>query len=255
MSTIIISCPSCEQQNRVLVAALEKAVCGKCKLSLLNKPKSTVTTQTGIVKWFTEEKGYGFIQGNNEVDYFFHISEVKNIIDIKKGIQATFDITLGKKGPEAKNITLSETQMNSIKKDAQVLILGNNRLLIKKIKNYSINSHNFTFRNEVKYTAKGFWSPLFFDQDKEFFSTKSINYLNIQMFDGTIYKVYSDEEANRVHLNTLNYFAEFDESASFTGSNKSKALSDSTIVADTFIYVSKDINTIVKALDEVLSAV
>lgn len=60
----------------------------------------------GVVKWFNESKGYGFIEEGGK-DYFVHYSEInvpgfKTLMD---GDTVIFDAESGPKGPIAKNVT------------------------------------------------------------------------------------------------------------------------------------------------------
>ncbi len=63
---------------------------------------------TGIVKWFNDAKGFGFIapdQGGN--DLFAHFSAIKNdggFKTLKEGQRVSFDTTHGPKGEQASNI-------------------------------------------------------------------------------------------------------------------------------------------------------
>lgn len=62
---------------------------------------------TGIVKWFDEGKGYGFISCNEGNDVFVHHSQVKEKgtnKDLHEGESVSFDITDGAKGPMAINV-------------------------------------------------------------------------------------------------------------------------------------------------------
>ncbi|AQM61070.1 cold-shock protein [Clostridium baratii] len=66
-----------------------------------------MSSTTGVVKWFNEEKGYGFISCDNGNDVFVHYSQVKeqgNNKDLHEGENVTFDIEEGKKGPMAVNV-------------------------------------------------------------------------------------------------------------------------------------------------------
>ncbi|MFA9396683.1 MAG: cold-shock protein [Clostridiaceae bacterium] len=63
--------------------------------------------KTGIVKWYDEEKGYGFISCDEGNDVFLHHSQIKEKgpnKDLHEGASVTFDITEGEKGPMAINI-------------------------------------------------------------------------------------------------------------------------------------------------------
>jgi len=62
---------------------------------------------TGIVKWYDEGKGYGFISCNEGNDVFVHHSQTKEKgtnKDLHEGESVTFDITDGAKGPMAVNV-------------------------------------------------------------------------------------------------------------------------------------------------------
>jgi len=65
---------------------------------------------TGSVKWFNEEKGYGFIQQENGgADVFVHFSAINGTggrRTLLEGQKVTFEIGEGKKGPQAENVTV-----------------------------------------------------------------------------------------------------------------------------------------------------
>lgn len=61
----------------------------------------------GVVKWFDNERGYGFISTNGGNDVFLHHSQVKEKgtdKDIHEGEDVTFDIVDSNKGPSAINV-------------------------------------------------------------------------------------------------------------------------------------------------------
>ena len=60
---------------------------------------------TGTVKWFNEAKGFGFITpSDGGKDLFAHISEVQGGGPLKDGQKVQYEITEGKKGPQASKI-------------------------------------------------------------------------------------------------------------------------------------------------------
>ena len=87
----------------------------------------------GRIKVFFEKKGYGFINTEQNNDYFFHISDVKTTTQPYVGMEVTFDIVQSPKGSIAKNICVAIpiTKKNFI-------IIGNTRIKLSNIKSYSI---------------------------------------------------------------------------------------------------------------------
>jgi CspA family cold shock protein len=67
--------------------------------------------KAGTVKWFNEEKGFGFIQPNDgSNDVFVHFSQVKKSqndfgrVSLADGQAVEFTVGEGKKGPQAENV-------------------------------------------------------------------------------------------------------------------------------------------------------
>ena len=61
---------------------------------------------TGKVKWFKDEKGYGFIAGDDGQEVFCHYSAVQasGFRSLKEGQRVQYDIEKGDKGPRAANV-------------------------------------------------------------------------------------------------------------------------------------------------------
>ncbi len=64
-------------------------------------------TYEGVVKWFNEKKGFGFIQRPDGEDVFVHYSAIKSngFRTLQEGQKVSFDLVEGEKGAKAANVT------------------------------------------------------------------------------------------------------------------------------------------------------
>jgi len=65
--------------------------------------------ETGTVKWFNAEKGFGFIEREDADDVFVHFSAIneEGFKTLEEGQTVTFDIEEGDRGPQAANVQKS----------------------------------------------------------------------------------------------------------------------------------------------------
>ena len=64
----------------------------------------------GVVKWFSNRKGYGFIEQEEGDDIFVHHSAINmaGFRTLSEGDRVSFEIEVGERGPAAKNVEKEE---------------------------------------------------------------------------------------------------------------------------------------------------
>ena len=63
----------------------------------------------GTVKWFNDQKGYGFITPEEGDDVFVHFSSIQSAgyKSLAEGQAVEFEVTQGQKGPQASNVRIA----------------------------------------------------------------------------------------------------------------------------------------------------
>ena len=88
-------------------SVVRKYVSLRHRVSGLPQPRSALMRTTGTVKWFNDQKGFGFItpeDGGN--DCFVHHSAIQaeGFKSLAEGARVEFEIVQGTKGPAAENV-------------------------------------------------------------------------------------------------------------------------------------------------------
>ncbi len=78
----------------------------KLQKRLVSTPKEKHIMETGTVKWFNGDKGFGFITRENGDDVFAHFSAIQSdgFKTLDEGQSVTFDVENGDRGLQATNI-------------------------------------------------------------------------------------------------------------------------------------------------------
>lgn len=102
----------------------------------------------GIVKIYKDDKGYGFILGEDEKQYFFHISNFKATEIPEVGVGVKFIPAKNEKGLLASEIEIKNTLSKKFIK------LGEERIKLSNIKNYGIASKDVYFQKVYTFTVE-----------------------------------------------------------------------------------------------------
>jgi CspA family cold shock protein len=85
----------------------QQARTGRVLIDHIPERGSGMARETGSVKWFNSEKGFGFItRENGEKDVFVHHSAIQGggFRTLNEGERVEFDVVQGQKGPAAENV-------------------------------------------------------------------------------------------------------------------------------------------------------
>jgi CspA family cold shock protein len=76
------------------------------KASIAGKAGERAMAEQGVIKWYTDEKGYGFIAREQGLDIFVHHTGIVGggIGTLTEGDQVSFDVVEGPKGLQARNV-------------------------------------------------------------------------------------------------------------------------------------------------------
>lgn len=80
----------------------------------------------GIIKWYSREKGYGFIKGDDGTDYFFHHTALGKFRP-RGEERVTFDTEQGDRGPKAVNVVAEEQSLAASGADTPAMVAAEAR--------------------------------------------------------------------------------------------------------------------------------
>lgn len=95
---------------------------------------------TGKVRFFDEEKGYGFIESDEGAQVFLHVSALPaGTLTVRKGARVEFSMIDGKKGPQAMSLRLIEpvqtlSQRKRMPTDDLAIILGDLSSVLEELR-------------------------------------------------------------------------------------------------------------------------
>lgn len=155
----------------------------------------------GRIKRFIEDKGYGFITGEDGQDYFFHISQFKDMVEPKNWMIVNFDIVDGKKGKNAVNIRVSE-QNNTSK--PKFVTCGHTNIRLNNIKQYGIGIYRALYEQVDfdKYAYSGEIDEEAYDYYKEHggeYKVRKCNCLYIKTYQDDYIRFFEDEVSFNIY--------------------------------------------------------
>lgn len=111
----------------------------------------------GVVKWFSEEKGYGFITDRNNKDHCFSVRDINGALLPDKGNRVKFDIEVTPKGSRAKNISIIKSHESA----------SDNRLDFCKKCNKKITPRMITYQGDPQRTVCPYCTTTIKEFEKE----------------------------------------------------------------------------------------
>lgn len=102
----------------------------------------------GKITYYNEEKGWGFILGEDAEKYFFHIKNTKEPLQIEKSLFVQFDETVGKANKLAAiNVSIDEVQKKSTQHSQNKIIINGEAILTSSILSYEIEIRDLEYSN------------------------------------------------------------------------------------------------------------
>ena len=149
----------------------------------------------GRIKKFLDDKGYGFIIGEDGVDYFFHILQVKDMVELRNWMVVEFDIENGKKGKTAVNIRVPEPNNTS-----KFITCGNKNIRLNNIKEYGIDvymglyqktrDHDYAYIRDIDEVAYSYYKDGKYGSE---YIAKKCNCLYITTYQDDYIRFIEDE--------------------------------------------------------------
>ena len=98
--------PPLVRKLRVYYIPRARPGCPSDRCGTVGEGQEGSTLPEGTVKWFSNEKGYGFIarQGGDDVFVHFSAIQIDGYKTLTEGQTVEFEITNGPKGPQASNV-------------------------------------------------------------------------------------------------------------------------------------------------------